>query len=181
MTTDSAAADGPRLPPPDDALATLMALPDFQAQMSALAQQAAAQLQTLVELLRALEGQLAPAPPFAPPPSGFGDGDDTLVGIWLPPPDPVLLPPEPKPVVQEGVDEIMPSDRFPLARLAMMPDTLMLGSRGIAADEGAVDMLAVLPVVLAPEPAQPHVTGGAPEEQGFADWCWWNAGEGGVF
>lgn len=168
----------PPLPPPDDALATLMASPDFQAQMVALAQQAAAQLQALVEMLRALEGQLAPSPPFAPPPSEFGDGDDTLVGIWLPPPEPVLLPPEKKPVVQEGVDVILPSEMFPVA---MMPAIPPLAPRGSAADEVAVDMLAVLPVVLAHVPDQAGAADSAPDAPGFVDWCWSNAGEGEVF
>ncbi len=180
MTTDSAAADGLSLPLPNEALATLMASPEFQAQLAALAQQAAVQLRALVELLRTLEGKLAPAP-FVPLPSGFGDEDTTPVGIWLPPPDPVLLPPKPKPVVQEGVGVIMPSDMFPLARLAVMKDTPTLEPRDLVADEVAVDMLAMLPVVLEPEPDQPGATGGAAEEPGFRDGCWLNAGEGGLF
>lgn len=182
MSTDSVAADMPLLPPQDEALALLMASPDFQALMATLTQQGAAQLQALVESLRALEGQLAPPPPSAPPPSGFED--DILPGIWPLPPEPVLLPPalpERKPAVTEGIDLLMPSDVVPLARMAVMPDAPALERWDVAPHEVAVDMLAVLPVVAAHVPDQAGAAGSAPDAPGFVDWCWSNAGEGGVF
>jgi hypothetical protein len=82
-------------PPPapaDDALAALMASPEFQAQMAALTQQAAAQVQALAAALRQLQGQFPPPPvdvpaPLAPP-------DDGTVGLAaLPEQQPVFLMP----------------------------------------------------------------------------------------
>jgi len=171
MTTEPVLSDGSM---PDPALADFMESPDFQAQMAALTQQAAAQLAALVESLRAAEQQLPPLP--GPEPRD----DDALAGIWLPPPEPVLLPPEePKPTVAPGDGEArMPrADLPPFAHATVMP----------AEEELAADMLAILPPVAPPQPALPAISGTEPPSPAPDPWQWampephQTGGEGGVF
>jgi hypothetical protein len=153
-------------------IAALMDSPEFQAQMAAMTQQAAAQLAALVASLRAVEQQL----PSPPPPDSDPWGDDLPVGISLPPPEPVLLPPDGAKPALEPIDAPLP-DPQPFDRAAVMP----------VYDELAFDMLAVLPQPVAPEPI---FVGAAPVEPAPSPggaWQWateehgQTGGEGGLF
>ena len=92
------------LPPPDDALAALMASPGFQAQMAALTRQAMTSLEGLVAALRAAEAQMAANPPepalAVPLPERiidipYGLAVEPALRPWIdtpaPPPDGVVL------------------------------------------------------------------------------------------
>lgn len=171
MTMEHVLPDGSLV---DPAIAALMESPEFQAQIAALTQQAAAQLAALVASLRQAEQQL-PSPP-APTPHD----DDTQIGIWPPPLEPIFFQPvEPKPSPAPGDAEAGAprSEPPPFAHAAVMPTD----------EELAVDMLAVMPPVAPPHPALPTLQGGEPPSAAAASWPWTpeepnhHGGEGGLF
>ena len=97
------APPAPVVPPPvpDDALAALLASPDFQAQMAALTQQALAQVQALAlaAALKDIERQLAlPPPPPEPEKVPVGLAVEAVGEPWVAPPMPTdLIPGGPQP------------------------------------------------------------------------------------
>ena len=83
MSTDSILSD--IAPPPDDAIAALMASPGFQPQMAALTQQAVASLQALVASLAQFEGQAPPPKPPAIIDTPAPPVDDALAALMATP------------------------------------------------------------------------------------------------
>lgn len=142
MAADSPLAD---LPPPDDALAALMASPGFQAQMAALTRQAMASLEGLVAALRAAEAQMAASLPELTPavplpeliidiPYGLAVQPELLpwIDTPAPPPDGVVLG------AGWGSKAMLQGEAvmgMPVLRAALAPSP----------EEIARDMLAVLP------------------------------------
>ena len=111
-------------PPVDDALAALMATPEYQAQMAALTQQATASLKTLVSGLAEAGGQLsAPSEKLAPPII------DIPYGLAV---EPMFLPWSSVPPGPDGSPVLVGP---PVFRMALEPSP----------EELAVDMLSALP------------------------------------
>ena len=128
----------PPSPPANDGLAALMASPEFQAQMAALTQQAAAQAQVLAEALRRLDGQVPPPPP----------PNDDVVGLAMEPAEqPVFLMPA------DGGGDPPLGLSYPMDQPPALP-----------AEALAPDMLAVLPQPAPSIEAAPPVGNGASDD-----------------
>lgn len=173
------------LPPPDDALAALMASPGFQAQMAALTRQAMASLEGLVAALRAAEAQMAANPPALPPAVPLpGLVIDIPYGLAV---EPVLLPwidmpgPPPDRVVLGGGW----GSKAMLQGEAVMGMPVFRAALAPSSEEIARDMLAVLPQPAAAiEVAAAAPPGGAGSSEGLSSLVFLTeeraGGEGGI-
>ena len=141
MSTDSTLNN---VPPPDDALAALMAAPEFRAQMAALTQQAVASLQAMVAALRAAEAQLAANPPLPKPivdiPYGLAVEPALLPWIDTPSSDPVALG-----GLGAGVKLMLPDGGAVMGAPVFSMEPMLRPDMALAPEELAVDMLAMLP------------------------------------
>ena len=132
MSADFPLADFPLAdrPPPDDALAALMASPGFQAQMAALTRQAMASLEGLVAALRAAEAQMAANPP-----------------------EPALAVPLPERIIDIPYGLAVEPELLPWIDTPALPPSAGWGSKGMLYGEAVMGM-PVFRAALAPSPEE---------------------------
>lgn len=138
MTSDSPLHDLP----PNDALAALMASPEFQAQMAALTRQSMASLEGLIAALRDAEAQLAlvPPPAISPDPAPTEVTADILYRLAV---EPEFLPGSGP--TNPGMQGIGWGGKGGPHGEAMMGTPAFRAAPALPHEDIAADMLAVLP------------------------------------